>query len=35
MATATRIEVEEMGTPAGPLEVLFEGEEGAAATPTS
>jgi hypothetical protein len=32
-ATATRITVEEMGTPAGPLEVLFEGE--AAATPTS
>jgi hypothetical protein len=35
MATATRIEVEEMGTPAGPLEVLFEGEAEAAATPTS
>jgi hypothetical protein len=34
-ATATRIEVEEMGTPTGPLEVLFEGEEQAAATPTS
>jgi hypothetical protein len=34
-ATATRIEVEEMGTPAGPLEVLFEGEEQAAATPAS
>jgi hypothetical protein len=32
-ATATRITVEEMGTPAGPIEVLFEGE--AAATPTS
>jgi hypothetical protein len=32
-ATATRIDVEEMGTPAGPLEVLF--EQGAAATPTS
>jgi hypothetical protein len=32
-ATATRIAVEAMGTPAGPLEVLFEGE--AAATPTS
>ena len=32
-ATATRIEVEEMGTPAGPLEVLFEGGE-AAATPS-
>jgi hypothetical protein len=32
-ATATRITVEEMGTPVGPLEVLFEGE--AAATPTS
>ena len=35
MATATRIEVEEMGTPAGPLEVLFGGEAEAAATPTS
>jgi hypothetical protein len=34
-ATATRIEVEEMGTPAGPLEVLFEGEGEAAATPSS
>ena len=33
-ATATRIAVEEMGTPAGPIEVLF-GEEEAAATPTS
>jgi hypothetical protein len=32
-ATATRITVEQMGTPTGPLEVLFEGE--AAATPTS
>ena len=32
-ATATRITVEEMGTPAGPLEVLF--EEEAAATPTT
>jgi hypothetical protein len=32
-ATATRITVEEMGTPAGPIEVLLEGE--AAATPTS
>jgi hypothetical protein len=31
-ATATRVEVEEMGTPAGPLEVLF-GEGEAAATP--
>jgi hypothetical protein len=31
-ATATRITVEEMGTPAGPLEVLF-GEGEAAATP--
>jgi hypothetical protein len=34
-ATASRIEVEEMGTPAGPLEVLFEGEAQAAATPSS
>jgi hypothetical protein len=33
-ATGTRIEVEPMGTPAGPLETLFEGGE-AAATPTS
>jgi hypothetical protein len=33
-ATATRITVEEMGTPAGPIEVLFE-EGDAAATPTS
>jgi hypothetical protein len=33
-AIGTRIEVEEMGTPAGPIEVLFEGGE-AAATPTS
>ncbi len=33
-ATATRIAVEPMGTPAGPLEVLFE-EEAAVATPTS
>ncbi len=33
-ATATRIAVEPMGTPAGPLEALFE-EEAAAATPTS
>ncbi len=33
-ATATRISVEEMGTPAGPIEVLFE-EAAAAATPTS
>jgi hypothetical protein len=32
-ATATRIAAEGMGTPAGPLEVLFE-EEEAAATPT-
>ena len=32
-ATATRIAVEAMGTPAGPLEVLF-AEEEAAATPT-
>jgi hypothetical protein len=32
-ATATRITAEAMGTPAGPLEVLFE-EEEAAATPT-
>ena len=31
-ATATRIAVEAMGTPAGPLEALFEAEE-AAATP--
>ena len=31
-ATATRVTVEEMGTPAGPLETLFAGE--AAATPT-
>jgi hypothetical protein len=31
-ATATRITVEEMGTPAGPIEVLF-GEGEAAATP--
>jgi hypothetical protein len=31
-ATAARITAEAMGTPAGPLEVLFE-EEGAAATP--
>ena len=31
-ATATRITVEAMGTPAGPLEVLF-AEEGGAATP--
>jgi hypothetical protein len=34
-ATANRITVEEMGTPVGPLEVLFEGEVQAAATPTS
>jgi hypothetical protein len=33
-ATGTRIEVEPMGTPAGPLETLFEGGE-VAATPTS
>ena len=33
-ATATRITVEEMGTPAGPIEALFE-EAAAAATPTS
>ncbi len=33
-ATATRIAVEPMGTPAGPLEALFE-EEAAAATPSS
>jgi hypothetical protein len=33
-ATATRITVEEMGTPAGPIEVLFE-EAAAAATPAS
>jgi hypothetical protein len=33
-ATATRITVEEMGTPAGPIEVLFE-EAAAAGTPTS
>ena len=32
-ATAMRITVEERGTPAGPIGVLFEGE--AAATPTS
>ena len=34
-ATATRIAVEEMGTPAGPIEVLFEEEDAAEATPTS
>ena len=34
-ATGTRIAVEPMGTPAGPLEVMFEGEGEAAATPTS
>ncbi len=33
-ATATRITVEEMGPPAGPIEILFE-EGEAAATPTS
>ena len=33
-ATATRIAAEAMGTPAGPLEVLFE-EEEAAATPAA
>ncbi len=34
MATATRIDVEAMGTPAGPMETLF-GEGGAVATPTT
>lgn len=32
-ATATRIAVEAMGTPAGPIEVLFEEEEAAHSTP--
>jgi hypothetical protein len=34
-ATATRITAEEMGTPVGPIETLFEEEGEAAATPTS